>query len=283
MNRLFSALIFILLCVNVNADTLAIKDGKLIKVESIVDPKISWVQPKVLQPGMLIIRADVSDYAQDHVQKAVYNWGVLENGEEAAFIQSRDPNVIAIGATSATKKLDVSLNLEFTYELDNTSDDNTPKTLVLQKKDSIHLEVAPTPEPPSPPNPPTPPNPDVPLNDIAQKVVSIYNSTMLNNTNVDRNLLIQIAKGAAKNIREKTALPDDQWTQKAQKSIAQRIKEDNKSMISGYGLNTNITNNFDDAISDYLWEWYMGKNKQITVQEFKDVYNSIALGLENVK
>lgn len=263
-------LTFLLLCSICYGDGLAVKDGKVIKVDEIINPVITFTKPDKAKPGMLIVKARLQNYASDNVSSVIYDWRVTENSQETAFLISKDDSVIALGITEDTKIIEIDLDVKLTYKLEN--DENFDLTV----HGDTFIEGN-EPKPPSPTPTPTPPN----LREHAKFVYELVNS-----------LRLQFPKLTDEQIRSSAASQVLSYTTGASKfaSMSTNSKEvlnDIKKWNTAYltSLNNPEITNFWDAFgekqADYLWEWHQKSNR--TAQEFYDMLKQIAEGLEAIK
>lgn len=256
----------LLFCSSAFSDELAIKDGKLIKVDSVVNPIITFVKPDKIKQGLIIVKANLQDYLNDSTSSVNYEWSVKEDGQDAVFIISKDDNVIALGGSDETKLIEIRVDVNIIYKLEEED-----FTMKIHNETSIKADEQPAPNP---------------LNTVhANFMYETLNKSISDRPQVNKSIVIDIAHKQAKNFQ---TIANSAYNLNNGETIKQ-------TLVNIYKLNNDIIKQYNDQViidlwtdvgnktSDYLYNIYINNNNSISKKELADIFTDFSKALEFIK
>jgi hypothetical protein len=273
---LYSVVLIGLLASPVYPDKLAIKDGKLIRVDSIIDPKIELVAPTSIVPFMLVeskVEHDTADLGIEahEDENTSFEWTVLEDGREIPIIVDKSDRKIAFFGNPRAKSVLVQLRANFKYELEDG-----PFTYEVEAAATITQDV---PAPPTPPNPPPTPVP-VPTNELARNILNWTNEVLAANPAV-RAPMVDTAHQMAANFRVVSANITNSKYKTARESLS-----DLAQLNGGSIVRMGFTGAHWDSLFVHVQDYFEAKGLIGTAPQpsvLIPYLNDIATGLEAVK
>lgn len=142
---------------------IAVIDGKLVKVETIVDPQLSIIglSDGQAQLGELVIlEAKLTDEAPEYIKSAKIKWTVVERGVEKVCWTDGKKVIFGTGIRPTT--INVHAKLTLNYDING-------ELVPLECESSLDLKVGDV-APPPPPTPDPPAPDDIVLEGVAKQV-----------------------------------------------------------------------------------------------------------------
>jgi len=259
------SLVLILGSQNTFSSELAILNGKVIVVDSIIKPSVSITgAERPYNPGDLAsFGINLKDHAPDNIKDKKIKWESTK-----PFRVFNDEIILGVGVNYvinnnnwviAKDEFDIKVSVDLIYEVD---DKTFTKTIDAQTKVTVN-GIGPTPNP----------DPDPPLPDLNE--TSKLSLKWFNELNLDKN----VAKVMAENFREVARSINSTSTPQ---TITTSTAILNQQKLEPLGITQNHISKFLYNLQDYLWVQYNNK-LLITVPQYADYWNDIAIGLENVK
>jgi hypothetical protein len=256
--------------------TLVVIDGKLVKVDSVVQPKLTIQVPSNnVDLGEIVkIEGKVEGEVPAYVKKKEYKWTVTERGYVKQFWEQDSWVIFGTGIKSSTVRVGCQVTL--TYEVG--------KEEIVKKIDTtVDLQVGdPSPTPPPNPNPTPPPNPNptpnptpAPLSDLAAGArdwaIAVGPADKVQSAPVIATTLT----GIAARIGHDTGLANP-------RQILVQTKVEINADLTKAGFKPADWDKWGQKLQDYAYTQYQA-GKLTTIEEYKKAWVDLAAGLNAVK
>jgi hypothetical protein len=258
--------------------TLVVIDNKLVKVESVVEPKIKITSPSgpVDLGEIVILQADVTGDVPTFVKKKSYKWNVTEKGYVKQFWMDGQKVVFGSGVKATTIK--VSLQVQLTYEVGK---EEVVKTIEQAVDVSVGGVLPPDPTPPGPgPGPAPTPTPAPDVTGFAKDVRDMFVATPL--PGVDQATKVKAAGILAKVYRDTAPRLGHDAEVASPRELLSYIHKANNAALTKEGLDPLKFDPFWDVLQVPVYKMYSDKILK-TAFDYTPVFNQIADGLAAVK
>ena len=243
---------------------LVVIDNKLVKAESVVQPKVTIQGTDAPVPlgEIVILQAKVKDEVPSQVKKRDYEWNVTEAGYTKRFWMDGDK--VVFGAGVKATKVTVELKVKLTYEVGAEQ-----FVLVSEQKSDVIVGDSPNPVPPGPdPKPPTPTPPAL---------------TGLSKDTYDWAVAVGPKEKAsaailAKGFRDIGVQAGHDASLQDITSILKQTKVVNNANLTAAGVDPKTWDAWGAKLQDYLYEQYNAGTLK-TVDDYKKAWSDIEKGL----
>lgn len=247
--------------------TLVVIDNKLVKVESVVQPKLTVSLPsgQVDMGEIVILEAKVDGEVPTYVKSRTYKWNVTERGFVKQF-WADGPKVI-FGSGTRQASIKVSCQVDLTYVIGK-------EEIIKRVVQDVNIEVGPLLPVPNPDPLPNPPNPPA-LDGIAKMS---YDWAMKDGP-LDKAKSAQVL---AKTLNEIAAQIGHDASLGTPRSILIETKRRLNEGLVTSGFDPKTWDPWGVDLQTYAYEQYQAK-KMVNIEDYKTAWVQIAKGLSAVK